>query len=101
MKKVILWKVYSFDRLYGGWNWSIEEIYNDWDHVYSDPYWVEIPDDFYIGENMSGQKMFFRAGCDMGYILTIGRNCENGNPYLDGHIKLNVLGPVNKDELPE
>jgi hypothetical protein len=98
MKQVVLHKFYNPDRLFGGYGWSLDEVRDGWNGIYSDPYCVEIPDEFHIGETVTGERMFFKDGCDTGYTLTIGRSdCANGNPYLVGGnhvemIKLNVLG---------
>lgn len=96
MKKIILWKSYNPDRLFGGYQWHIDEVYNDWDHIYSEPYEVEILENFEVGVTVAFEKMFFKRGCDKGYYLVIGQNCENGNPYLVGgdpveKIKLKVI----------
>lgn len=98
VKTVTLWRTYNPDRLFGGYSWHIEEVRDGWNHVYSDPFEVEIPDDFYVGESVMSKKCFFKQGCNQGYELTIGRSdCENGNPYLIGgipveSIKLKVIG---------
>lgn len=99
MKTVILWKVYSPDRLFGGYSWHTEEVQDGWRQVYSDAYEVEVPDDFYIEKSTSGEILFFKTGCGHGYRLAIGSNCENGNPYLVGGrpvktIKLRVIKKV-------
>lgn len=99
MSKVMtLYKYQVIDRLFGRFGWSINKIYDDWNHVYSDAYSVEIPDEFYLGENVAGDTMFFKEGKDLAYDLCIGdEHCENGNPYLVGNsemVKLKVLGPV-------
>jgi len=97
MKTITLWRAYNPDRLFGGYSWHIEEVRCGWDHVYSDSYKVEIPDDFSVGKSDMSKKMFFKQGCKQGYELTIGRSdCENGNPYLVGgspveSIKLRVI----------
>lgn len=100
MKTVTLWLTYNPDRLFGGYSWHIEEVYDGRNHIYSEPYKVEIPDEFYIGESVYLKKMFFKEGDNRGYELTIGRNdCENSSPYLVGgtsveSIKLKVIKKV-------
>ena len=37
MKTVIMHKFFNPDRLFGGWGWSIDEVWDDWNHIYSDP----------------------------------------------------------------
>lgn len=103
MKTVVMYKYSNPDRLYGGWGWSVNEAWDDWNHIYSDPYEVEIPDDFYLDKTIADEEMYFRTGCNQGYELTIGRtDCENSSPYLVGgnpveSIKLRVLGKVEED----
>lgn len=103
MKTVIMHKFFNPDRLFGGWGWSIDEVWDNWNHIYSDPYEVEIPDDFILGKTIADEKMYFKAGCDRGYELTIERtDCENSSPYLVGgspaeSIKLHVIGKVTED----
>lgn len=104
MKKVILYKYFNPDKLFGGYGWSIKEVWDDWNHIYSDPYYVEIPDNFNLGETNIGEEMYFKDGCNQAYKLTIGKtDCENGNPYLIGgspveSIKLRVIGIVPETE---
>lgn len=104
MKKVIMHKYYDPDRLFGGYGWSIEEVYNDWDHIYSQPYYVEIPDNFNLGETVAGDVAYFKDGCNYRYEVEIGRrDCENSSPYLVGgcpgeSIRLNVIGIVPENE---
>ena len=104
MKIVTLWKAYNPDRLFGGYSWHLEEVWDDWNHIYSDSYYVEIPDDFNLGETVTGETLYFRDGCDIGYDLTIGNtNHKNSSPYLIGgnpveNIKLRVIGMVREDE---
>jgi len=101
MKKVVLHKTHN--PILGIWGWSAEEK-NDYQNlIFSDPYYVEMPDDFYPEETTLGKTMFFKKGCNVGYKLTIGRNSENGSPYLVGgrpveSIKLKVLGAVEEDK---
>lgn len=101
MKKVIMYKYFNPDNLFGGYGWSIDKIWDDWNHVYSDAYEVEIPDNFSIGETITGEKMYFKDGCDLGYQLNIGNiNFKNGNPYLIGgspteSVKCNVIKKID------
>lgn len=100
MKKVILHKTHN--PILGIWGWSTEEV-NDYQNlIFSDPYYVEIPDEFVPDKTKYEKTMFFKNGCNTGYELTIGRNSENGNPYLIGgspveSIKLKVLGAAAED----
>lgn len=94
MKKVIMYKYFNPDRLFGGYGWSIEEVWDDWNHIYSDPYYVEIPDNFNLGKTVIGEEMYFKDGCNQGYELTIGRtDCEKGHNivglihFLEKYIK--------------
>lgn len=88
--------VYDFGWHYG---WHIEQTYGDYD-----PYYVEIPDNFSVGETAAGEKMFFKDGCNRGYELLIGQDSPNGRPYLVGGtnpvemIRLKVIGPVRCNE---
>lgn len=99
-----MYKYFNPDRLFGGYGWSIEKVWNDWDHIYSDPYYVEIPDNFNIGENITGEKMYFKDNCKIGYEVHIGRKYnKNSSPYLLGgspveSIKLKVLGLVTENK---
>ena len=90
-------------QMYGGWFWSLEEVWDDWDHVYSDPYFVELPEGFSIGESVSSSLMIFREGCNIGYEVYAGSNTEHCLPHLIGgnpveNITLKVIGPV-KDQI--
>lgn len=101
MKKVILHKTHN--PILGIWRWSTEEKNDYQNFIFSDPYYVEIPDCFYLGETTLGNTMFFKDGCNVGYELTIGKNHENGSPYLVGgrpveSIKLKVLGTKERVE---
>ena len=104
MKRVVMYKYFNPDRLFGGYGWSIEEVWDDWNQIYSDPYYVEIPDNFNLGENVTGEKMYFKEGCNHGYQLTIfDENNKNGSPFLIGGdstelIKLKVVGIVPENE---
>lgn len=104
MKKIILHKYHNPDRLFGGYGWSMEEVWDDWKHIYSDPYEVEIPDNFSIGKSNFGEEMFFKDNCNMGYDLGIdGRYNKNGKPYLVGGspvemVFLNVIGKCKEIE---
>jgi hypothetical protein len=103
MQKVIMYKYFNPDPLFGGYGWSIEEILYDRNSIYSNPYYVEIPDNFHIGESVTGEKMYFKDGCDHGYKLEIeNRYSENSRPCLIGGnptevIKLNVIGIVQEE----
>lgn len=107
MKKEILYKTFDTDPLRGGYDWSIGKVSNSFrqNYVYSEPYYVEIPDEFHLAETQAGNMMYFKDGVDRAYTLTIGNGkTENGNPYLIGgspveSIKLKVLGPVPENEL--
>lgn len=98
MKIVIMYKYFNPDRLFGGWGWSVKEVCDSWNQIYSEPYKVEIPDDFYLGKTETGREIYFKVGCNRGYELTIGRSdCEDSSPYLIGgspveRIKLHVTG---------
>ncbi|MDU7706095.1 MAG: hypothetical protein E7J94_02335 [Clostridium sp.] len=97
---ITLYKGYN-PNLFGGWFWSLEEVWNDWDHVYSDPYIIELPEGFYVGECITGQPMIFKKSCNLGYDVCIGQNSENGKPHLVGghpveNITLKVIGPADK-----
>lgn len=99
MKTIKLWKAYNPNGLFGGYSWHTEDVRDGWEQMYSDPYEVEVPDDFYIEKSTSGEILFFKNGCGHGYRLAIGSNCENGNPYLVGgspveSIKLRVIKKV-------
>ncbi|MCC8156341.1 MAG: hypothetical protein LIO54_03580 [Oscillospiraceae bacterium] len=97
MKHYTLYKICNYDRLFGGYDWSITPHRGDL--ITSTPYEVEVPDDFYLAETVNGETMFFREGCDRAYTLTIGRNAEGGEPYLissNGNetIKLRVIREI-------
>lgn len=102
MKKVIMWKYFNPDRLFGGWGWSIEKVWDDWNHIYSAPYYVEIPDDFHIKKTAYGQLMYFRDGWDYGYDLSKTSSAEVCTPLLIGGkdvetVKVRVIGPAPDD----
>lgn len=105
MKTVIMYKYHNPDKLFGGWRWSTTKIWDKWNHIYSEPYEVEIPDDFYLGQSVTGEEIYFKVGCKQGYNLVIGRaNCENSSPFLIGgcpieKIRLKVIGKVKKDDV--
>ena len=99
MKKITLWKSYDPNPLFGGYQWHLEPVNRQWDCITSEPHTVCLPDDFYIDVNTLGQKMIFKQGCEIAYSLTIGKNCENGNPYLiGGHSVESIKLKVLKDE---
>lgn len=106
-KKVIMWKYQNCNQPSRCYGWSEKEVYNDWDHIYSDPYYVEIPDDFSLEKTKFGDMMYFKKGCNRAYeVLTYRPYCEGCSPYLVGGdptetIKLKVIGPVPEDELPD
>lgn len=83
--KIKIWKIYNPDRLWGGYEWNLEEIRNDWDGIYSDPYETKLPEEFYVGETMGGADAVFKQGCSYAYVLTISDSqSENGVPLLVG-----------------
>ena len=100
MKIVTLYKYYNPDRLYGGYGWSIKEVFDGWDRIYSDPYLVEIPDDLQPAESVCGETMFFKQDCPWGYELCIGdKHNPDSAPNLIGGmpvetIQLTVVGPA-------
>lgn len=98
MKIATLYKVFNPDPHFGGYFWREERVWNDWDGIYSESYHVEIPDDFELGESVSGEKMYFKKGCNRGYEIITMPDSPNCAPYLCGGddptkpIRLNVLG---------
>lgn len=99
MSKVMtIYKYQVIDRLFGRFGWSIQEIHDEQNHVYSDAYSVEIPDEFYLGKNVAGDTMFFKQGKATAFDLCIDdEHCESGNPYLVDYeemVRLKVIGPV-------
>lgn len=91
MKKITLYKVFN---LYGrSYRWSIDE---DGD---CEPFEVEIPDDFRVGESVSYEKMFFRDGDPQGYeLVSEGKNASCMPKLIGGTnvnvVKLKVIKPV-------
>ncbi len=75
---VTLWKVSSPY----GYRWSIEDIEDDWNGMTSEPYEVEIPEGFYIGETDCSMKMFFSPGANTGFEVCTFSNRKNANPYI-------------------
>lgn len=95
MKKVIMHKWNAVRT--GRWGWSLNKVWNDWDNIYSDPYYVEIPDDFDLSEPVMGEKLYFKSGDHIGYKLTSTNNLKNCIPCLIGGnpveiVKLKVVG---------
>lgn len=80
---IILYKGYN-PNLFGGWFWSLEEVWDDWNHVYSDPYKVELPEEYYVGECITGEHMIFKRDHNIGYDVVIGKNSEHGLPHIIG-----------------
>lgn len=96
-------KLYKVENVMGRtYQWSAEPVWDDWNHIYSTPFWVEVPDGFNLAETICGDKMYFRDGCKYAYSLTIGDSgCENSAPYLIGgspveRIRLKVIGPAEE-----
>ena len=93
---ITLYKGYNPDQFFGGYFWSLEEVWDDWKHIYSKPYLVELPENFYVGKTVSGEKAIFQEGNSCGYEVSCFSSRENCNPYLIGgnptrKIKLKVL----------
>ena len=78
MNTTTLWKVSSP----GGYRWSIEDIEDDWNGVRSEPYEVEIPEGFCIGETDYGMKMLFSPGASTGFEVCTFSNRRNASPYI-------------------
>lgn len=95
MKKVIMYLEWNYD--FGPhWHWHVEQEWPDWE-----PYWIEIPEDFYLAESNGGDKLYFRKGDDMGHELFISDDSPDGKPVLVGGrpvemLTLKVIGPVNE-----
>lgn len=99
---IILYKGYD-PGLYGGWFWSLEEVRDACDCIYSDPYLVELPSGFYLGETVESVPMIFKADCGIGYSIIAGCNAENCLPHLIGgapveNIALRVVGPITDNK---
>lgn len=97
MKIATLYKVFNPDPHFGGYFWREERVWNDWDGIYSEPYHVEIPDNFYLSETVSGDKRYFKKGDDIGYDVITISGSPDCLPYLSGGkynelIRLRVLG---------
>lgn len=104
MQTVIMWKYFNPDRLFGGYGWSLEEVCDGWNNIYSNPYYVEIPDDFALGEAQDGSAAYFRGDDRQGYEVAGGNRAEGCNPYLIGgsraeSIRCRVIGPVPDGEV--
>lgn len=98
MKKIKLWKrVNARTKEY--W-WGLEEVQNDWDNIHSDPYWVEIPDKYHIGESICGEPFIYPDDRDTPVGLVSSSRLENCYPILYGQeiIHLRVLGPAPRDD---
>ncbi len=81
------------------WGWRLDEFRDGWEHIYSTPYYVEIPDEFELCESVYGSKMYFRKGGTVGFEVCETSNRENCKPLLIGGspveiVKLKVLGEV-------
>ncbi|MCD8294703.1 MAG: hypothetical protein LUE27_05645 [Clostridia bacterium] len=94
MKTMTLFKGYNYDRLFGGVFWSLRNVSN-WPECDCEPYEVEIPDGFSLGETVAGEQMFFKAGDEYGYELHKG---DRDEPVLIGYdyVSLKVVGPVSE-----
>lgn len=97
MKRVIMHKWNAVRT--GKWGWSIKAIWNESDNIYSDPYYVEVPDNFTLSETAMCEAMYFKLGCQVGYEVSNFSDGENCKPYLIGGspvetIKLQVIEPV-------
>lgn len=95
MKKIIMYLGWNYDFGHH-WNWHEARVFPDYE-----PYWVEIPEDFHLGESKDGKMMYYRGDDDQGYQLFISENSSRGCPVLVGGspvetIHLNVLGPVSE-----
>lgn len=101
MARVILYKHYKFNSpisVKGEWFWSSENV-SRWPEILSDPYVVEIPDEFELCETVSGEKMYFKNGCSTGFEIGSIHNTAHCAPYLIGKelIRLKVVGIADKN----
>ncbi len=89
--KIILYKYYNSNKIWGGEGWSVEEKKNY--TTESTSFYVEIPDEFKMVKTKLGG--FFINNNMEGYVLETDMN---KNPYLlgvkDDIIYLKVLGKV-------
>lgn len=95
MAKVILHKGFNPNALPNGyWFWSEKEVRNDFGNIYTEPYVVEIPDEFELCETVSGEERYFKDGCDTGFEIGSIHNTAHCSPYLIGTelVKLKVIG---------
>lgn len=92
--------MYKWNRVMEGrWGWNLEKVWDEWNRVYSSPYYVEVPDDFKVYKSVTGEKMFFRNGCDIGYEICGTSSLEDCEPVLIGGspveiVKIKPIGPV-------
>jgi len=89
MKKVIMYKWNAVRS--GRWGWSLKEVWNDWDNIYSDPYYVEIPDDFELGKTVIGEEAYFKIGCNQGYEIASTSELKNCSPCLIGGSSVEIV----------
>ena len=89
--KTTLYRFYNQEEgLNGVWGWSIEKKYGDFE-----PFYVEVPDEFSVGETNGGVTAFFKDNNDVSYFLDGGRDSLSlvgGSPVEV--IRLKIIGRV-------
>lgn len=101
MQKVRLYKFTDYST--GASGWSLSEVWNHLTNTYSDPYEVEIPDEFSLGRTLSGDILLIKDGKDQPAMLELSDDGES--PMIvaeNGHIimllKARKLDPVKQME---
>lgn len=83
---VYKWKNERTDEI----GWSIKEVWNDWDNIYSDPYQVEIPESFELEETEWGELQYVDKKTGYSYGLTT-MSINSSVPCLIGGPAVNMI----------
>jgi len=103
MKTVKMWKTYNPDRLFGGYFWNKEYVYDDWKGVNSDPYLVEVPDEFYVGKSTVDADEIFSTKSQIAYDVCGTSTLKNCRPLLIGgspveEVELKIVRKLDDNE---
>lgn len=91
--KLILYRFYSpQEGLNGAYQWYIENNYSDYE-----PFYVDIPDEFSVGETQGGEVAFFKNDDPMSYHLKGNKNNVSifGGTHVE-EIQLKIIGSASQ-----